>query len=55
MPREIEPSLNERQFFTGALKENIRLDGRALDEYRPIELSFGEEYGTSDVSLGKTR
>ena len=55
MPREIEPSLNERQFFTAALKENTRLDGRALDEYRAIELSFGDQYGTSEVSLGKTR
>lgn len=55
MPREIEPSLNERQFFTAALKENVRLDGRALDEYRSLELSFGSEYGMSDVRLGNTR
>ncbi len=55
MPREVEPSLNEHQFFTKALNENIRLDGRAFDQYRELELEFGDEYGISDVRLGKTR
>ena len=55
MPREAEPSLNERQFFTRALQENTRLDGRAIDQYRALELEFGDEYGISDVRLGKTR
>lgn len=55
MPREAEPSLNERQFVLKALEENLRLDGRAFDKYRPLELTFGDEYGVADVSLGKTR
>jgi hypothetical protein len=49
MPREVEPSLNEKQFFAKALQENIRLDGRAFDQFRALELDFG------DVRLGKTR
>lgn len=55
MPREAEPSLNEKTFVSQALQENVRLDNRAFDEYRPIELSFGDEYGTAEVRLGKTR
>lgn len=55
MPREAEPSLNEKQFVTQALQENLRLDGRQLDQYRPLELTFGDQYGVADVTLGKTR
>ncbi|KAK4894524.1 hypothetical protein LTR28_002029, partial [Elasticomyces elasticus] len=55
MPREAEISTNERDFIRQALRENIRLDGRALDAFRDIELSFGDEYGVADVRLGKTR
>lgn len=55
MPREAELSLNERDFILQALQENIRLDGRALDAYRPLEITFGEDYGTADVQLGNTR
>ena len=55
MPREAEPSTNEQAFLLSALRENIRLDGRAFDHYRPISLTFGDEYGTADVRIGKTR
>jgi exosome complex component RRP45 len=55
MPREIGPSLNERQFFQKALEENLRIDGRAFDQFRALELEFGDEYGVADVRLGKTR
>ncbi|TDZ18379.1 Exosome complex component rrp45 [Colletotrichum sidae] len=55
MPREAEPSANEKAFVTQALKENLRLDGRQFDEYRKIQLTFGDEYGVADVELGKTR
>lgn len=55
MPREAEPSINERAFVLQALQENIRLDGRAFDAYRQLDVSFGEEYGVADVRLGKTR
>ena len=55
MPREAEPSLNEREFVLKALSEELRMDGRAFDVYRDIELTFGDEYGVADVRLGKTR
>lgn len=55
MPREAEPSLNERAFLLEALREDIRLDGRALEAFRDVEILFGEEYGVADVKLGKTR
>lgn len=55
MPREAEPSINECTFVLEALRNNIRLDGRALDAYRPLKISFGEDYGAADVRLGKTR
>ncbi len=55
MPREAEPSINERAFILQATQEDIRLDGRAFDAYRQLDVSFGEEYGVADVRLGKTR
>ncbi|KAF2715521.1 exoribonuclease [Pleomassaria siparia CBS 279.74] len=55
MPREADISVNERAFILQALQERIRLDGRAFDAFRPLELSFGDEYGVVDVQLGKTR
>lgn len=53
--REAEPSTNEKAFILQALQEGIRLDGRALDQYRKLDLTFGDEYGVADVTLGKTR
>ncbi|KAF2634610.1 hypothetical protein P280DRAFT_234827 [Massarina eburnea CBS 473.64] len=55
MPREAEISVNEREFIQKALQENIRRDGRDFDAFRPLELTFGDEYGVADVQLGKTR
>ena len=55
MPREAEPSINQRTFLLQALQENTRLDGRALDAYRPLDISFGDDYSLADVRLGKTR
>lgn len=55
MPREAAPSINERAFVLQALRENIRIDGRALDAFRGLELSFGDEFGIANVKLGKTR
>ncbi|MCJ1478190.1 hypothetical protein MMC13_006866 [Lambiella insularis] len=55
MPRESEPSLNERAFVLQALRENVRMDGRALNAFRNINLILGDEYGVADVHLGKTR
>ncbi|KAI9675318.1 MAG: hypothetical protein M1817_001221 [Caeruleum heppii] len=55
MPRETEPSLNERSFVLEALRENIRIDGRDFDAFRKLDLSFGEEHGVAEVKLGLTR
>lgn len=55
MPREAEISVNEREFILKALQENIRRDGRDFDAFRPLDLTFGDEYGVADVQLGKTR
>lgn len=55
MPREAELSNNEREFILNALRQNVRLDGRSSDEYRGVELTFGDEYGLVDVKMGKTR
>jgi exosome complex component RRP45 len=55
MPREAELSNLERTFMLEALRQDIRVDGRAFDQFRPIDLTFGEDYGTATVSLGKTR
>jgi exosome complex component RRP45 len=55
MPKEAEPSQNEKQFVLRALQENLRIDGRAFDQFRDLELTFGDEYGVADVRLGKTR
>jgi exosome complex component RRP45 len=55
MPREAEISNNERDFIKQALQDQIRLDNRAFDAFRKLELAFGDEYGVADVQLGKTR
>ena len=55
MPREAEPSLNEREFILQALRENLRIDARPFDAVRDLELSFGDEFGVVDVKWGKTR
>ena len=55
MPKELEPSTNEKLFILNALTEGIRLDERELDSFRDLQLEFGKDYGLADVRLGKTR
>ena len=55
MPREAEPSNVERTFILEALRQNVRVDGRPFDQFRPIDLTFGDDYGTATLSLGRTR
>ncbi|EHY60101.1 3'-5'-exoribonuclease [Exophiala dermatitidis] len=55
MPREVDISNIERNFILEALEQNVRVDGRPLDQFRGIELEFGAEYGTATLRLGKTR
>jgi exosome complex component RRP45 len=53
--RPPSPSIPEKDFFAGALRQGLRLDGRAPLEPRSPVLAFGAELGTVNVSLGKTR
>lgn len=55
MPRETGLSVNAREFIRRALSEHQRLDGRNLDTYRDLKITFGQEPGVADVRLGKTR
>lgn len=55
MPRDAEPSASEKTFVLKALEEGLRIDGRKLDQFRGLELTYGDEYGVADVRLGKTR
>ncbi|KAF7507896.1 hypothetical protein GJ744_009930 [Endocarpon pusillum] len=55
MPREAELSNIERTFILEALAQNIRLDGRARDDFRNLDVSFGDDYGACAVQLGKTK
>lgn len=55
MPAEALPSSNEGHFVLAALSQNIRIDGRSLDQFRPIHLAFGDNHGQADVRIGKTR
>ena len=54
MNKEALLSISERDFILNALREDVRLDGRGLDQLRPLKVSFGEEYGHVKVQLGKT-
>ncbi|KAK3645706.1 3'-5'-exoribonuclease [Elasticomyces elasticus] len=59
MPHATAPSTNESSFLLAALRENVRLDSRPFDAYRPISLTFPssspDTYGQSEVRIGKTR
>ena len=55
MPREADPSNVERNFILEALLQNLRVDGRAFNQFRHLDLEIGEEYGSVTVTLGKTR
>lgn len=56
MPRAIDISNVEKTFILEALAgSHLRLDGRLLDQYRDIVLSFGAQLGSVTVTIGKTR
>ncbi|KAG9006734.1 hypothetical protein FRB94_013858 [Tulasnella sp. JGI-2019a] len=55
MPRELEPSISQKEFVVGALKEGLRTDGRSLLQGRDVQLTFGEELGSVECRFGKTR
>ncbi|KAI5295123.1 hypothetical protein KEM52_002317 [Ascosphaera acerosa] len=49
-------STNEQAFILQALRQNVRLDGRALDELRQVDIEFGDtdDSGHVQVKLGRT-
>jgi exosome complex component RRP45 len=55
MPREADLSNVERAFILEALTQHVRLDGRARDQFRNLDVSFGDDYGACTVHLGKTK
>lgn len=55
MLKDSDLSLNERAFILDGLHGQLRLDGRALDHFRPVAIEFGDEFGNVSVRLGKTR
>ena len=55
MPREVDPSVNERAFILQALLDKTRLDGRTLNSYRELSLTFGDQSGVAHVRLGHTK
>ncbi|KZO91951.1 hypothetical protein CALVIDRAFT_541439 [Calocera viscosa TUFC12733] len=55
MPREAEPSINQRDFVFSAVQQGIRVDGRTPLQARQIAICFGNELGWVECSLGKTR
>jgi hypothetical protein len=55
MSKEASLSVAEREFILEALQQDVRLDGRGLDQFRPLKISFGDEYGHVKLELGKTR
>ncbi|CEJ61096.1 Putative Exosome complex endonuclease 2/ribosomal RNA processing protein [Penicillium brasilianum] len=54
MSKEASLSVAEREFILEALQQDVRLDGRGFDQYRPLKISFGDEYGHVKLELGKT-
>ncbi|XP_022179851.1 exosome complex component RRP45-like isoform X2 [Myzus persicae] len=45
----------EKTFILEAASQKIRLDGRKKDEYRPLKIEFGLDWGNCLVTLGSTR
>ncbi|EJD55230.1 ribosomal protein S5 domain 2-like protein [Auricularia subglabra TFB-10046 SS5] len=54
MPRPLSPSIPEKEFVLEALKQCLRVDGRALLEMRQPTFTFGPDFGYVECSLGKT-
>lgn len=48
-------SNNEKNFILEAIRNSIRVDGRAVFDFRPLKITFGEEFGTVYVQVGRTR
>ncbi|KAK9727653.1 3'-5'-exoribonuclease [Basidiobolus ranarum] len=55
MVKEVEPSINERNFVLQALREGHRIDGRGPYDFRSLKISLGPELGQAEIQLGRTR
>ncbi|PCH34625.1 ribosomal protein S5 domain 2-like protein [Wolfiporia cocos MD-104 SS10] len=55
MPRPPSPSIPEKEFLYGSLKQSLRLDGRNPLEMRTPTLTFGPDLGWVECAMGKTR
>jgi exosome complex component RRP45 len=55
MPREIDPPIVQKEFLLAALGEGKRLDGRGLLQTRDVTFTFGDELGSVECRLGKTK
>lgn len=55
MPRDVEISNVESDFILESLDQSLRVDFRGADEFRALAISFGDDYGLVEVSLGETR
>lgn len=55
MSKEAPLSIAERDFILEALRQDARLDGRTANQFRPLKISFGDEYGHVNLELGNTR
>lgn len=56
MPKPKDLSLNEKEFVQSLLHQaGTRIDGREFDEFRPVDLKFGNSLGYVEVTLGKTK
>ncbi|KIJ55598.1 hypothetical protein M422DRAFT_220341 [Sphaerobolus stellatus SS14] len=53
--RPPSPSIPEREFALAAVKQSLRLDGRAPLEMRTPTFKFGPELGWVECAMGKTR
>jgi len=53
--RETPVSTCEKNFMLEALWEGKRLDGRGWMDTRNLDISFGADWGSCQVTLGKTR
>eukprot|EP00736_Rhodelphis_marinus_P011310 Rmarinus@m.2562 len=48
-------SKNERDFIVSALRDGVRVDGRAPNKYRPVAIEYGPAIGAVEVRIGFTR
>uniref|UniRef100_A0A1L8DXN8 Exosome complex component RRP45 n=1 Tax=Nyssomyia neivai TaxID=330878 RepID=A0A1L8DXN8_9DIPT len=45
----------EKTFVNKCISQNLRIDGRRMNDFRKVKLSFGNEWGSVHVALGETR